>query len=93
MSQSNYDYGTPPHGRQEISVLRQTVQASHSMDVTDESGGRCDGQSALAAVTVTSEARIRTLNNKVHRSRRVKIHERGDHVSTESRYLVAAISK
>lgn len=37
------------------------------MDVTDESGGRRDAQSTLAAVTATSEARIRTLNNKVRR--------------------------
>lgn len=36
------------------------------MDVKDESGGRRDAQSTLAAVTATSEARIRTLNNKVH---------------------------
>lgn len=35
------------------------------MDVTDESGGRRDVKSTLAAVTATSEARIRTLNNKV----------------------------
>lgn len=35
------------------------------MDITDESGGRRDAQSTLATVTVTSEARIRTLNNKV----------------------------
>lgn len=51
--------------QQEISVLRQTVQSSQSMDVIDESGGRRDGQSALVAVMATSEARIRTLNNKV----------------------------
>lgn len=50
---------------QDIGVLRQTVQQSQSMDITDESGGRRDGQSALAAATATSEARIRTLNNKV----------------------------
>lgn len=37
------------------------------MDVTDDSGGRRDVQSTLAAVTATSEARIRTLNNKVRR--------------------------
>lgn len=35
------------------------------MDVTNESGGRRDAKSTLAAVTATSEARIRTLNNKV----------------------------
>ena len=40
------------------------------MDVTDESGGRRDAQSTLAAVTATSEARIRTLNNKVRRGGR-----------------------
>lgn len=58
---------TTPHGmvRQDISVLRQTVQASQSMDLKDESGGRRDVQSTLATVTATSEARIRTLNNKV----------------------------
>lgn len=50
---------------QDIGVLRQTVQQSQSMDITDESGGRRDGQSTLAAATATSEARIRTLNNKV----------------------------
>ncbi|CAM9757468.1 unnamed protein product, partial [Ectocarpus sp. 8 AP-2014] len=37
--------------RKEISVLRQTVQASQSVDVADESGGRRDAQSTLAAVT------------------------------------------
>ncbi|CAM9333908.1 unnamed protein product [Sphacelaria rigidula] len=51
--------------RKDIGVLRQTVQQSQSMDITDESGGRRDGQSTLAAATATSEARIRTLNNKV----------------------------
>ncbi|CAM9090655.1 unnamed protein product [Hapterophycus canaliculatus] len=51
--------------RQDIGVLRQTVQASQSMDLKDESGGRRDMQSTLATVTATSEARIRTLNNKV----------------------------
>ncbi|CAN0360223.1 unnamed protein product, partial [Ectocarpus sp. 12 AP-2014] len=51
--------------RKEISVLRQTVQASQSVDMADESGGRRDAQSTLAAMTATSEARIRTLNNKV----------------------------
>lgn len=35
------------------------------MNIADESGGRRDAQSTLAAVTATSEARIRTLNNKV----------------------------
>lgn len=35
------------------------------MDIADESGGRRDAKSTLAAVTATSEARIRTLNNKV----------------------------
>ncbi|CAM9178368.1 unnamed protein product [Scytosiphon promiscuus] len=51
--------------RKDIGVLRQSVRASQSMDLKDESGGRHDVQSTLATVTATSEARIRTLNNKV----------------------------
>lgn len=54
-------------------MLRQTVQASQSVDVADESGGRRDAQSTLAAMTATSEARIRTLNNKVNAARRGRV--------------------
>lgn len=52
-----------------MGIMRQAVQQSLSMDLTDEAGGRQDGKSTLAAVTATSEARIRTLNNKVRGSR------------------------
>ncbi|CAM9159969.1 unnamed protein product, partial [Choristocarpus tenellus] len=51
--------------RKEVGILRQTVQQTMSMDVQNPDGRRMDGKSAVAAITATSEARIRTLNNKV----------------------------
>ncbi|CAM9299338.1 unnamed protein product [Chrysoparadoxa australica] len=52
--------------RKEVTGLRQAVQQAASLDFDGGEGvGVRDGQAAITALTATSEARIRTLNNKV----------------------------